>query len=184
MPVPEKLTIVSAMCLELTSSARKPFFRGKKIYIYIYIYIYIWAYHLAVQIWYNSSASQGEERRLEPQEVTLVKGIVTLPCHWLPHEIQIWIKPATGPYQQGHNDVQPVLEFLRDPDLKSFSGEMTAYLLSTRVMWDLSEKFPCGLKFEVSLVLNKTLDYEVMRKVSMPQAEISLVSLLLSVFGV
>ena len=35
-----------------------------------------------------------------------------------------------------------------------------------------------------SLALNKTLDYEVMRKVSMPQAEISLVSLLLSVFGV
>ena len=61
---------------------------------------------------------------------------------------------------------------------------MMAYLLSTRAMWGLSEKFPCGLEFKVSLVRNITLDYEVMRRVSVPQAEISLVSLLLSVFGV
>ena len=60
---------------------------------------------------------------------------------------------------------------------------MTAYLLSARAMWGLSEKFPCGLKFEVSLVLNITLDYEVRRKVSVPQAEISLGSLLCQSLG-
>lgn len=61
---------------------------------------------------------------------------------------------------------------------------MAAYFISRRATRGLSETFPYSPEFKVSLVLNKTLDYEVMRKASMPQAEISLVSLLLSAFGV
>lgn len=165
MPVPEKLTVSSVMCLEPVLSARKPF---------LYVGSRFSCLNTVWLIWPAREQREGLNHRKWQQLGEIL-------CYHA-NDCPIWFKYELS-CALALTDRGIIMPSQPWNFIEILFCKIVAYFLSIKAMHALPEKCPRSPEFKVLLVLNLTLDYEVMRRASMPQAETSLVSLLLSVLA-